>query len=92
MKNKKGTSSIEDAEWKPINELRQAGVRASLSIVNLRAIQPGETKRISHDDLACQGDSYRCSLYRGLLKLRQQGRTLECYHEAPHIMIVRRLK
>ena len=84
----------EDTEWKPP---RHKGRSASDSLKALTSLQAGEVKRIFHDDLKCThgnngSKGYRCSVSSALARLRKQGMVLESYHEAPHIVVIRRLK
>jgi len=81
---------IEDTEWKPP---RGKGRVVSNSVRGLRGIKPGETKRIYHPDIVCNPSEKSCHLQHELHKLRKtQGWEVESYHEAPHIMVVRRDK
>lgn len=81
---------IENAEW---NHPSVYGRPLSESVKALRAIQPGEVKRIFHDDVTCK---YKrgggCSLYQESVRLRERGWVVESYHENDGVMVVRRLK
>lgn len=86
---------IENAEWKP--DKRQSRYRVSL--VLLRSMAIGETKRIFHDDLHCNvttakknGNQPSCSLLGEIYRLRyKEGWLIESYHEADHVVVVTRI-
>ena len=81
---------IEDAEWD--DDVRK-GRNASKSVAALRLLVPGDIKRIVHDDLYC-GYSHgkACTLSQEIGRLRRKGWHLEYYHEAEHVLVVRRLR
>ncbi|KKL91652.1 hypothetical protein LCGC14_1892610 [marine sediment metagenome] len=87
-------AGIEDAEWKPPRHSR-GGHPAAESTQSLRGVKVGETKRIRHPDVHCafvskgQGS---CSLYQQVKKLRVQGWEIQAYHEADHVLVVRRVR
>ena len=83
---------MEDAEWNP--PVPKLG---SESTFLLRSLKVGEVKRIVHDDLKCilspTGNVKSCSLLDRIKHLRdRKWWGIEYYHEAPHILVVRRLK
>ena len=86
---------VEDAVWEPWRKPSR-GSKPSESTLALRALQVGDVKRIVHDDVACnprrEGRDGHCSLSDSICRLRKQGWEIEYYHEAPHIMVVRRTK
>ncbi len=89
----------ETVEWNPPKVVHSGLSKSALAITNL---QPGDSKRIVHGDLKCQIKPYTrngktisgrtCSLQPTIYKLRKKGWELEYYHEADHIMVIRRLK
>lgn len=90
---------IESYEWNP-PKLIHAGVSKSTQAI--RGLKIGETKRIMHGDLMCKMKFYNtkgkvvhsraCSLQTEITKMRKQGFELEHYHEADHILVIRRIK
>ena len=86
---------VEDAVWEPLRKPSR-GNNPSESTLAVRTLQVGDVKRIVHDDVVCErareGRGGRCSLSAAICRLRKQGWEIEYYHEAPHIMVVRRTK
>ena len=91
--------SSEPCEWSPPISSRPSHL-VSKSILELRDLKAGETKKIVHPDVSChirevngQTTTTRaCSLLPQLTKLRKEGWIVEQYHEADHIIVVRRLQ
>ena len=92
-----GTSS-ETVEWKPVKVVH-SGLSESAKVI--LSLKPGDVKRIVHGDLKCEIKTYpkggrmmsarACSLQPTIYKMRKQGWKLEYYHEADHVMVIRRL-
>lgn len=92
---------VEKCEWHP-NTLIHNGL--SKSAREIRNLQVGETKRIYHPDIKCniktgirkgqrKGHNYsHCNLQIEIYKMRRQGKEIQYYHEADHIIVVRRIK
>lgn len=78
---------IEKAKWEPVH---RHGRLPSKSCEAVKALKPGDCKRIFHDDLICVKG--KCSLFAVVSRCRKQGWVIEAYHEALHIAVVRRLK
>ena len=78
----------QETDWEqPFRKLRIA----RQSVLALRSMKVGETKRINHSDIFCEGK--QCAFRSWLSKLRKQrGWELESYHEQQYIIVVRRLK
>lgn len=90
---------IEDATFDPPLVLSDGrGSRPSGSFTLLRSMKVGEVKRIVHEDLLCRVDShpnhsntYSCSLISCINRQhRLKSWSTDQYHEAQHILIVRR--
>lgn len=84
---------IENAVWAP--KRAGTGRNPSPSTTAVRALKVGDVKRITHEELHCKLEHYKanCSLGTAIINLRHQlGWELEYYHEAEHILVVRRTK
>ncbi len=87
-------SGMEDAKWNPRVRGTQGG-KPSQCVELLRTVRPGEIKRIVHDDVQClfsQNGTCHCTLYQEVKRLRRCGWKIHQYHEADHLMVVKRLK
>jgi hypothetical protein len=65
------------------------------SVEILKKTKPGMVLRINHPDVNCHSDfagNRTCGLKAELTRLRKQGWEIESYHEADHIIVVRRTK
>lgn len=80
---------VENAKWE--KKENSGGRKLSESVNALRQLQVGEVKRIIHDDIKCDRT---CSLGAAICRLNNSrgGWELEYYHEAKHVLVVRRLK
>lgn len=84
-------TSSELAEWNPPMRKTRRGNRDSSSSL-LGQVKVGEVRRIYHDDCKClhSSDGWRCSLLAKISAFRSVGIYLEHYHEAEHVIVVRR--
>ena len=86
---------VEECEWHPVKIPHS---RMSKSALALQGLKVGEVKRIVHPELICKVKTYSgnrgraCSLQPTIYKLRKGGWELDFYHEADHIIVVRRTK
>ena len=99
-------ASMENSEWVPkyikgarkyLEGLNKQGRPKSQSRILLESLQVGDCKRIIHYDVVCRAcdgvPPNPCSLTQSVIRQRHSlGWVLEYYHEANHIMVIRRLK
>ena len=93
---------VEEYEWNPVKFARHVGVGRSKSSQTIIDMKVGEIKKITHPDVICKTRHYTtnnkkqsrrsCSLLSVITKLRKEKHwQIEQYHEADHIIVVRRL-
>lgn len=81
---------VEDAKWEPPYNYEHHGRTGSKSTQAAHHLKVGDVKRIFHDDLCCTVKT--CSLSQVFIRLRRKGKTFLYYHEAPHVLVVKRLE
>ena len=79
---------VEVTEWDP--RPHRHGKQAASSNLLAKAMEVGQVLRLYHPDVQCTGDSKKCSVRGFLVRQRKQGRRYVSYHEARHIMVIRR--